>query len=122
MGSVVNTEPDTVLPLERSSRSLKSPNTLDTFPHSAVRTPSREKPPESGSAKELTRRLLEVPISCPPPSLLTPRPPFNVSEDPERSPRTSEQCASHCSDTQNKQVVYMIGYHSWVIHPSSQLL
>merc|ERR1712203_1170342 len=76
--SAVSTVLDMVLPSERLSRSLKSPNTLDTSPHSAVRTPSREKPLVSGNATELTRRLPVVLINSLLPSPSTPRPPFNV--------------------------------------------
>merc|ERR1712166_107124 len=76
--SVESTELDTVPPSERSSRNSKSPSTLDTCPHSAARTRSREKLSVYGSATELTRRLLEELISSPPPSLSTAKPPSNV--------------------------------------------
>mgnify|MGYP006906971756 CR=1 FL=1 len=73
-----------VPPSERSSKSLRSVNTLDTYHHSAERTPSKDKQLVSGSAKKPTKELLEELINLLPPLPSLPKPPSPVSEESEK--------------------------------------
>lgn len=77
--SLVSTAPVMVLPSESRSRRLKSPSTPSTLALSAVRPPSRELPPASGSARAAARPSLAVLTSSPLPPLLPSEVPSVVS-------------------------------------------
>merc|ERR1712106_125984 len=105
--SAESTEQDMVLLSEGLSRSLKSPNTLDIFHHSAERTPLREKLSASGNAKnqqEDCRWSLSI-VHLFRYQLQSHHPTFEKNQRGGQSRKLNRFL--NASDTQNKQVVYM---------------
>ena len=76
--------------IQRKGKS-PSPSNTSNFLFQINRRASEEKLSESGNARALEERSLEVPTCFQPPLLLPPRPPLPVFVDSERSVETNER-------------------------------